>query len=320
MGIQPKQALPAQKAIEGRPIAANDALPKAGESRNMMGFLRGAGRATKKTLANPTVQLYGAAGFTVASVACAVLLKEPNISGTIAGIGTGIEGLPQAIQSFRTKCTRDISLGFLTLNAATVAGFTTYGFMLHSIPLIVSDAFCFAFNSVPLAIKVREVIGDMKAKNEAKCADTEKDKDVTIDSAKAWGRFMRGVKDRISNPIVGLSAVAAPIVVAAGTMAGSIATGNPNIVGSFTAGVCGGIGIPQAIQSLRTRSVKDISLHSMLVCLSAEFNWITYGVMIKAPAVIAGDSGVVFFGMAPFVLKIMEVMGKKNAGKADPES
>ena len=319
MGMQSKEPLPAQKAIEG-PIAAIDA-PKRGESNNFMGFLRGAGRISRNALANPKVQLYGAAGFAAASCACAVLLKEPNISGTIAGIGTGIEGLPQAIQSYRTRCTRDISLSFLTLNASTVAGFTAYGVMLHSLPLIVSDAFCFAFNSVPLAIKVRESISDIKERRAARRNEEHvEDGGVRTDFAKTCKKLLRGAKDKISNPVTGLYAAAAPIVVAGGTMASSFVTGNPNIVGGYTAAVCGAIGIPQAIQSLRTRSVKDISLHSMLVCFAAEFNWITYGVMIKAPAVIAGDSGVVFFGLAPFVLKIMEVMGKKKTEKPTAES
>ena len=287
-----------------------------------MGFLRRAGRITKNVLSNPTVQIYGAAGIAAASITAAVLLKEPNISGTIAGIGTGIEGFPQAVQSFKTRSTRDISLLFLTLNGSTVAGFTAYGFMLHSMPLIISDAFCFAFNTVPLAIKVHEVIGDIKERNAAmKVAKAvSENKDCKTNALEACKKILRSTKDKLSDPAVGLSIATAPVVVAGATMASSLATGNPNIVGSYTAVVCGSICAPQAYQSLKTRSVKDLSLHSMLVCLAAEFNWITYGIMIRAPAVIAGDGGVALFGSIPLALKIIEVMGKKGAEKADTES
>jgi MtN3 and saliva related transmembrane protein len=320
MGIQSDKAPPTQKATE--PIATNENASEASESKNVMSFLRSVGSFAKRTFTNPKVQIYGAAGIAAASCACAVLLREPNISGTIAGIGTGVEGLPQAIQSFRTRSTKDISLLFLTLNESTVAGFTAYGFMLHSMPLIISDAFCFAFNTVPLTIKVGEVISSIKERNAAKKnAETiTKDDDCKTNVFEACKKFMRGAKDKLSNPVVNLSVAAAPIAIAGGTMASSLATGNPNIVGSYTALVCGSICAPQAWQSFKTRSVKDLSLESMLVCLAAEFNWITYGIMIKAPAVIAGDGGVALFGAVPLVIKIAEVMGKKNTEKADTES
>jgi MtN3 and saliva related transmembrane protein len=261
------------------------------------------------------VQIYGAATFAAATCACAVLLREPNIAGTVAGIGTGVEGLPQAIQSFKTRSTKDISLLFLTLNESTVAGFIGYGVMLHSMPLIVSDAFCLAFNSVPLTIKVREIIGEIKERNAAKRDEKAdvKNEDCKKSVFETCKRIMRGTKDKLSNPAMGLSIAAAPIAVTGGTMASSFATGNPNIVGSYVALVCGSICAPQAWQSFKTRSVKDLSLESMLVCLAAEFNWITYGIMIKAPAVIAGDGGVAFFGAVPLVIKIAEVMGKHKA-------
>ena len=320
MGIQSDKAPPTQKATE--PIAIDENASKVSESKNVRSFLRGVGNAAKKTFSNPTVQIYGAATLAAATCACAVLLREPNIAGTVAGIGTGIEGLPQAIQSFKTRSTKDISLLFLTLNESTVAGFIGYGVMLHSMPLIVSDAFCLAFNSVPLTIKVHEIIGEIKDRNGIKRdekVDT-KEEDRKHNVFETYKKIMRSTKDKLSSPVVGLSIAAAPIAVTGGTMAASFATGNPNIVGSYVALVCGSICAPQAYQSLKTRSVGDLSLHSMLVCLAAEFNWITYGIMIKAPAVIAGDGGVALFGAVPLALKIAEVMSKKKAAEQDQGS
>jgi MtN3 and saliva related transmembrane protein len=322
MGTQSKGTLPAQKAVGERPIAANDNASKGSESKNPMRFLRNAGRMAKNTFTNPKVQIYGAAGIAAASCTVAALLREPNISGTMGGIITGVDCLPQALLSFKRKTTRDISLGFLTLNAAAVMGFTTYGFMIHSMPLIIADAFCFAFNTVPLTIKVRETVSDIKERREAeRCADaTINNGDTKTDDARLWGRILRVAKERLRDQVLGLSVATAPIVVAIGTTASSIITGNPNVVGSYSAAICGGICIPQAWHSATTRKVDDLSLLSMLICFVGELNWITYGVMIRAPPVIWGDSGVALFGAVPLTIKIAEVLSKKKAAEQDQGS
>ena len=101
MGIQSKDALPAQKAIEEKPIALNENISKGSESKNPMWLLRNVGRIAKNTFTNPKMQIYGAAGMAAAGCTLAILLKEPNISGVIGGIVTGVEGLPQALLSFQ---------------------------------------------------------------------------------------------------------------------------------------------------------------------------------------------------------------------------
>jgi MtN3 and saliva related transmembrane protein len=74
---------------------------------------------------------------------------------SLVGFGAGtlctLAYLPQALHSFRTKSVRDISLVMLlSLNVGLVL-WVAYGFLIHSLPLILPNAITF-FLAFPLLI------------------------------------------------------------------------------------------------------------------------------------------------------------------------
>src|SRR5271169_3138454 len=74
---------------------------------------------------------------------------------SLVGFGAGtlctLAYLPQALHSFRTKSVRDISLIMLiSLNVGLVL-WVAYGFLIHSLPLILPNAITF-FLAFPLLI------------------------------------------------------------------------------------------------------------------------------------------------------------------------
>jgi MtN3 and saliva related transmembrane protein len=74
---------------------------------------------------------------------------------SLVGFGAGtlctLAYLPQALHSFRTKSVRDLSLAMLfSLNVGLVL-WVAYGFLIHSLPLILPNAITF-FLAFPLLI------------------------------------------------------------------------------------------------------------------------------------------------------------------------
>ncbi len=80
----------------------------------------------------------------------------------LVGFGAGtlctLAYLPQALHSFRTKSVRDISLVMLiSLNVGLLL-WVTYGFLIHSLPIILPNAvtFLLAFPLLLLKLRYRE--------------------------------------------------------------------------------------------------------------------------------------------------------------------
>lgn len=62
-----------------------------------------------------------------------------RIAGMIAGILTTIAFVPQAIKIYRTKHTKDISLGMFIIFSVGVAMWAFYGIMLREYPIIIAN-------------------------------------------------------------------------------------------------------------------------------------------------------------------------------------
>jgi MtN3 and saliva related transmembrane protein len=74
-----------------------------------------------------------------------------SLTGFAAGTLCTLAYLPQALHSFRTKSVGDFSLLMLiSLNVGLVL-WVSYGFMIHSLPIILPNAVTF-FLSTPLLI------------------------------------------------------------------------------------------------------------------------------------------------------------------------
>ena len=75
-----------------------------------------------------------------------------SLVGFSAGALCTLAYLPQALRSFRTKSVGDISLTMLNVGLLL---WMTYGFMLHSLPLILPNAVTFLLAFPPLIMKLR---------------------------------------------------------------------------------------------------------------------------------------------------------------------
>ncbi len=80
-----------------------------------------------------------------------------DIIGYVAACLTTFSLLVQAIKSWRTKDLSGISVGMYTMFASGVALWLVYGFVINSMPLIVTNALTLAFALSILAMKIREV-------------------------------------------------------------------------------------------------------------------------------------------------------------------
>ena len=78
-----------------------------------------------------------------------------SLTGFAAGTLCTLAYLPQAVHSFRTKSVHDLSLLMLiSLNVGLVL-WVSYGFMIHSLPIILPNAVTFFLSAPLLMLKVR---------------------------------------------------------------------------------------------------------------------------------------------------------------------
>lgn len=80
---------------------------------------------------------------------------HPDVIGGVAAVLTTIAFLPQVIKSWRSRSTRDVSLGmFLILNTGIVL-WLIYGLILESRPLIYANTVTLILTGTILALKLR---------------------------------------------------------------------------------------------------------------------------------------------------------------------
>ena len=78
-----------------------------------------------------------------------------SLTGFAAGTLCTLAYLPQALHSFRSKSVRDLSLLMLiSLNLGLVL-WVGYGFMIHSLPIILPNAVTFCLSAPLLGMKLR---------------------------------------------------------------------------------------------------------------------------------------------------------------------
>ena len=83
----------------------------------------------------------------------AVMLTE--ILGYLAGTLTTISFLPQVIKAWKSRSTRDISLGMFLLFTAGVSLWLIYGILMDAYPIIVANFVTVIFASLILVAKFR---------------------------------------------------------------------------------------------------------------------------------------------------------------------
>lgn len=80
-----------------------------------------------------------------------------DIIGYVAACLTTFSFLVQAIQSWRTRDLSGISVGMYSMFTVGVALWLTYGIVIESWPLIVTNALTFLFASSVLIMKLKQM-------------------------------------------------------------------------------------------------------------------------------------------------------------------
>ena len=75
--------------------------------------------------------------------------------GYFAGLLTVVSFLPQVIRTWRTRQTRDLSLGMFALLVTASSLWILYGFMIGSWPVIATNIGMVALNGALVTAKVR---------------------------------------------------------------------------------------------------------------------------------------------------------------------
>jgi MtN3 and saliva related transmembrane protein len=75
--------------------------------------------------------------------------------GTVAGILTTVAFVPQVWGVWKTRSTRDISLGMYLVFTTGVAFWLAYGLVLGAWPIIVANSVTLALTGTVLALKLR---------------------------------------------------------------------------------------------------------------------------------------------------------------------
>ena len=75
--------------------------------------------------------------------------------GYFAAIVTSIAFMPQVIKTWKTKNTKDISLGMYVLFCLGVSSWLIYGLLLQELPIILANAATLSMALIILALKIR---------------------------------------------------------------------------------------------------------------------------------------------------------------------
>ena len=76
-------------------------------------------------------------------------------TGYVAATLTTLAFVPQALKTIRTKDTRSISLGMYVVFTIGIGFWLAYGFVLDSIPMILSNIVTFGLSATILAMKLK---------------------------------------------------------------------------------------------------------------------------------------------------------------------
>ena len=78
-----------------------------------------------------------------------------EIIGFTAGTLTTIALVPQVIKSWKTRHTRDVSLGWISTLVIGIVLWLAYGLLIQSWPLVVANVFSLILASIILILKIK---------------------------------------------------------------------------------------------------------------------------------------------------------------------
>jgi len=77
------------------------------------------------------------------------------ILGFAAGALTTLALLPQAVQSWKTKSTRDVSFAWIIVLVVGVALWLIYGILINSLPIMIANIFTLILSAIILILKIK---------------------------------------------------------------------------------------------------------------------------------------------------------------------
>lgn len=78
-----------------------------------------------------------------------------NVTGLLAGALTTIAFLPQLIHTWKTRSTKDVSLGMFLTFTTGVFLWIVYGMLINSVPVVAANAVTFILAAAILVFKLR---------------------------------------------------------------------------------------------------------------------------------------------------------------------
>lgn len=78
-----------------------------------------------------------------------------EVIGGVAAVLTTIAFVPQVVKSWRTRSTRDVSLGMFLILSTGMSLWLVYGILLGSLPLIVANVVTLALAGTMIVLKLR---------------------------------------------------------------------------------------------------------------------------------------------------------------------
>jgi MtN3 and saliva related transmembrane protein len=78
-----------------------------------------------------------------------------TLIGLAAGFFTTISFLPQVIKAWKSKSTKDISVGMYIVLAAGLLLWVFYGFAINSTPIIITNAIGLILSLLVLLLKIK---------------------------------------------------------------------------------------------------------------------------------------------------------------------
>mgnify|MGYP003519909693 CR=1 FL=1 len=82
-------------------------------------------------------------------------MQTTELFGYLAATLTTVSFVPQVIQVWRTKHTKDISLGMYSIFTAGIGVWLVYGIMLGSMPIIIANSITILLAGSVLTMKLK---------------------------------------------------------------------------------------------------------------------------------------------------------------------
>ncbi|MDD3078604.1 MAG: SemiSWEET transporter [Paludibacter sp.] len=92
------------------------------------------------------------------------MIFDISIVGYTAGFCTAIAQFPQAYKVIKTGDTHSISLGMYSIMTFGILVWLIYGFLLHDMPMILSNGVCLIPSIYTLFVTMRNNIKNKKAR------------------------------------------------------------------------------------------------------------------------------------------------------------